>query len=253
MDEQWFAQRNPDVASPVKAGNLPGVSGLYVATVKQVQADPANEYRVEVQVPTLANTVWARLAQPYATSAAGSFFYPEVNDEVILAYFGDDPRYPVVLGALYSSARAPAYTPDEKNPKKAITTAAGLVLEFDDKQKILTLKTPGDADSKKPNQLVISDAGKSITLTDQQQNSVTLSASGITLDSKSAVNIRAANDITLESTGGNVTIKAAQALSASGTEASVKGSEALSLTATGTGELSVDAMLTIKGLLVAIN
>lgn len=80
---------------------------------------------------------------------------------------------------------------------------------------------------------------------------MTLSASGITLDSKSAVNIRAANDITLESTGGNVTIKAAQALSASGTEASVKGSEALSLTAT--GELSVDAMLTIKGLPVAIN
>jgi len=113
MDEQWFAQRNPDVASPVKAGNLPGVSGLYVATVKQVQADPANEYRVEVQVPTLANTVWARLAQPYATSAAGSFFYPEVNDEVILAYFGDDPRYPVVL-VPSTAAPAPRPTPPTK-------------------------------------------------------------------------------------------------------------------------------------------
>ena len=96
----------------------------------------------------------------------------------LLVAFGGDQRDPIILGALHSSSRPPAYTPEAENSKKGFVTAGKLSLEFDDKEKVLTLETPGG------NKLVISDAAKGLTLTDEQQNTIVLAKDGITLESK---------------------------------------------------------------------
>ncbi len=249
MDEQLFAQAKANVSpATAPASTLPPVNGLYVAIVKQVQEDPGKEFRVQVTVPTLDDeTLWARLAVPYATEGAGAFFYPEVKDEVIIAFVGGDARDPIMLGALHSSTRAPAYTPDAANTKKGFVTAAKLSLEFDDKQKILTLKTPGG------NQLVISDAAKGLTLTDQQKNTITMAADGITLESKSALTIKAAKDLILKSTGGSVSIEATAGITASGQQVSISGKASLELASKATAKLEATGPLTVKGLTVLIN
>ena len=248
MQENWFAQTKPAVASVTAAAStLPPVTGLFTAVVQQVDEDPNKEFRVQVLVPAWGKMLWARLAHSYATLAAGQHLYPEVKDEVILGFFGGDQRAPVILGALHSSTRPPAYPPDKKNTKKGIVTAGKLTLEFDDDQKIITLKTP------QGNKLVISDAAKGVKLTDEQENTITLEKSGITLESKSALTIKAAKDLVLESTGGSISLQAATSLNIKGQEVSVAGQTSLELTSKATAKLTATAPLTIKGLVVLIN
>lgn len=248
-DAEWFTERHPDVLLPQAAlNNTAGIEGLYSAVVKATQPDADGEFRVQVTVAALADAVlWVRLALPYASSGLGMYFFPEVGDEVVLGFFGADVRYPVILGSLYSKSRTPAYAPDEKNTKKALVTSSQLTLEFDEDKKVITLKTPGG------NSVVISDDAKGLTLTDQQGNSLTMSSSGLALVSKSALKLTADQDITIESTTGSVTLKAAQDLKAQGLNLSAAATTQLVLQSNGTAELSAGLETTVKGVLVKIN
>jgi Rhs element Vgr protein len=251
LDEQWFAERRPDVAPPAEAlSAIVGGDGLCKAVVKAIQPDADNKFRVQVTINDFVQAdLWARLAQPYATADAGMYFYPEVGDQVVVGFLGGATNSPVILGSLYSKNRAPAYTPDDKNSKKAIVTNSKLTLEFDDDQKIITLKTPAG------NKLVISDAdgGKGFALTDQQNNTITMSDQGVSIVSKSTLSLKADQDITLESTGGNVTIKATQDVKAEGLNVSASADAALTLKGTATAELSASGNTTVKGIMVMIN
>ncbi|MCC2545350.1 type VI secretion system tip protein VgrG [Hymenobacter sp. BT175] len=248
LDEQWFAQQTPDVSAPASnLGQLPGVQGLYNAVVTKITEDPGNEFRVQVKVPALqSKNLWARLGHPYASSGFGTFFYPEVNDEVVLGFFNNDPQQPVVLGALYSSGRAPAYTPDDKNSIKAHVTQSKLTVEFNDDKKILTLKTPGN------NKIVLSDDGKSITITDQSSNKVELSSSGIVLESASNLQIKAKGNLDLEATG-NLTVKATGDLALQGLNVAGTAQIQMKMAGTASAELSASGQVTVQGAMVMIN
>ncbi|MGH1438105.1 MAG: type VI secretion system tip protein VgrG, partial [Lewinella sp.] len=113
LNPTWFAKAN-DITATAASALLPGIRGLQNAVVKQINEDPLGETRVQVEVPMLKsddgeNLIWARWLQPYATSGAGQFFMPEIDDEVALGFLNEDPRYPVILGSLYSSGHAPPY------------------------------------------------------------------------------------------------------------------------------------------------
>jgi Rhs element Vgr protein len=248
VDPSWFASR-PDVQGPPVNAQLPPVRGLQIGVVKKIDTDPAGERRVQVAITSIAAStalVWARLGSFHATKDAGAFFYPEIDDEVVLGFLDNDPRYPVILGCLYSSSRpgppatagqTDALTPDADNSTKAIITHAGLRVVFDDKNKVLTLQTPGG------NQLVLSDKDKSILLEDTNKNSIKLSSDGITLTSKSNISINADQ---------NITEKAAQDVTVKGMNISLTADSAL--TAKGlTTTLQASATTTIKGAMVMIN
>jgi Rhs element Vgr protein len=249
-DELWFAERHPDVIAPVgSSGVASGMQGLYSAVVKVIQPDVEGDYRVQVTVPALTDAVlWVRLTQPYASSGVGMCFYPEVDDEVVLGFLGDDVRCPVILGSLYSKTRPPAYPPDEENTKKAIVTSSKLTLEFDEKKKSITLITPGN------NKLVISDDAKGLTLTDQQQNTITLSDQGIALTSTKHLTISAQQDISLKSVAGDITVQsAAGQVQLQGLSVSAEADTELSLKGSATALLESTGETTIKGTLVMIN
>ena len=182
--------------------------------------------------------MWARLGSFYATKDGGAFFYPEIDDEVVLGFLDNDPRYPVILGSLYSSSRPGALTPDATNSTKAIITHGGLRCVLDDKNQVITLQTPGG------NQLVLSDKDKSILLQDMNNNSIKLSSSGIELSSKSDIKITADQSITEKATQ-NVTVTGMKISLTADTEFTAKGG------ATATLEASGETI--IKGAMVMIN
>lgn len=249
LDPAWFTAR-PDVSAPQAYGLLPGVQGLQIGTVKQINADPAGQFRVLVLVPIIDNTgkgIWARLARPYATNTAGSFFYPEVGDEVVLAFLDSDPRFPIIVGSLFSSSRPPPYTPDEKNTQKAIVTNSQLKLIFDDDKKVITLITPGG------NSVVISDDAKSITMTDQNSNSVKLSSDGITLSSAKDVKITAAQNITMEAQAGNFSAKGTNGSTISGLTVALKADTEFTAQGSASAAVTSSGETTIKGSIVMIN
>jgi type VI secretion system secreted protein VgrG len=54
-----------------------------------------------------SHSVWLRVAQPFAGGSEGSFFLPEVGDEVLVAFEHDDVRRPYVLGRLWNTTDTP--------------------------------------------------------------------------------------------------------------------------------------------------
>lgn len=247
LEEQWFTEQHPEVAAPSLLGPLPGIQGLYNAVVKQMHNDPTKEFRVQVTVSALqSQTLWARLGHPYASAGSGAYFYPEVGDEVILGFFNNDPQQPVVLGALYSSGRAPAYVPEEKNQFKGWVTPNQLSFVFDDVKKIITLKTPNG------NKVVLDDEGKNITLTDEHQNKVVLSQSGILLDSATNLKLKAQENIELQATNG-ITLTATGDLKMQGLNVKASAEVQLKLSGTASAELISSGEGKIQAAIVMIN
>src|SRR5581483_7414165 len=83
------------------------IYGVTTATVLN-NFDCTGEARVQLQLPWLPGyTPWARLSSPMAGSSTGSFFVPQVGDEVMVAFNQGDVREPYVLGACWSSADKP--------------------------------------------------------------------------------------------------------------------------------------------------
>jgi len=231
-------------------GQLPAIQGLQVGTVQKLSGDPLSQSRIQVKIPsgaTASDGIWVRVANFYGTSNAGSFFMPEKDDEVVIGFLENDPRYPVMLGSLYSSVKKPAVTAaDEKNNTKSIVTREKLKINFDEEKKIITVTTPGN------NSIVLSDDAKSITLKDQNGNTVTLDSNGITLKSASDINLKATGSCNIEATGA-VSIKSQQDVKVAGLNISNQAQMSFEAKGNINAELSASAQTTVKGGIVMIN
>lgn len=247
LDPEWLGDRSG--GSDMAPGLTPAAAGLHVGIVMKLDADPSGLSKIQVNIPvTNATTVgvWARLASFYGSSAVGSYFVPEIGDEVIIGYFNNDPSHPVVLGSLYGSKNKMPYALDANNYMKAILTKAKLLLEFDDENKVITLETPGK------NTVIISDKDKSITLKDQTGNSVVLGTSGITLDSPKDIVMKATGKITMTATG-NVEMTASADLKATGLNINCNANVGFVAKGAASAELSAAGTVTVKGAMVMIN
>jgi uncharacterized protein involved in type VI secretion and phage assembly len=199
-----FASR-PDLAPLPAGGLLPPLRGLQIATVGQSQEDDSNQFRVRVRLPALqeATDIWARLAAPEAGNGSGFVFRPVEGDEVVLGFLDEDPRQPVVLGALHSSRNpppSPVDDPQTSEDRRAMVSRAGTRIVFDDAKPSLTLETTadGDASGTYKNRIAIDEDAQTITIEDQHGHSVILSKDGIALTSAKDVTIEAKGKVILK-------------------------------------------------------
>ena len=248
----WFTEE-PDVMAPPASGLIPGVRGLFNGTVKQMSEDPDSQFRILVNIPLFdpnGQGIWARLSNFYSTNGAGAFFLPEVGDEVILGFLNEDPRYPVILGSMYSSSGIKPFTgltPNDKNSTKAIVSKSGISVEFDDENKVWTVATPSK------NTIIISDKDKKITIQDQNSNSIVMSESGIDISSQKNINISAQQNvnikgtqgITIQSSGGDVATKGLNIKENADMQYSAQGAQM--------AQVQGGMQLTLKGAMVMIN
>lgn len=226
---------------PLPAGGLvPGVAGLQIGVVTQLENDPAGEDRIKCRLPLVSTSeegVWARLATLDAGKGRGTYFRPEIDDEVVVGFLGDDPGCAVVLGQCHSSARPAPETARDDNHHKGYVSREKLKLTFDDEKKAIGLETPSG------NKLTLSEDAGGIVLEDQNHNRITLDASGITIESAKDLVLKASGDVKLS--GVNVELSAQGAFKASGT-----GTAELSGAQT---KVNGDAVTVIKGGMVQIN
>ncbi|MBE7169605.1 MAG: type VI secretion system tip protein VgrG [Williamsia sp.] len=195
LPEQWFYQREDVVEKPA-AGLLPGIHGLQIGTVIQLENDPDNQDRVKIQLPLIdkGESIWARIASLDAGNERGAFFRPEVQDEVVVGFLNDDPRYPVVLGMLNSGAKPAPVQAKDTNHEKGFVTRSKMKLFFNDEKKTISIETP------KGKKIVIDEDSDSILLTDERSNKLTMDANGISIES--------AKDISLKAASGNIKLEA---------------------------------------------
>ncbi|HYH78815.1 MAG TPA: phage baseplate assembly protein V [Longimicrobium sp.] len=185
--------------------------GAYPALVKDV-ADPDGQGRVKVSLPWSpdaegeAYEAWARLATLMAGNDRGSWFVPDVNDEVLVVFAGGDPRFPCVVGCLWNGEDAPPETMDGggRNYLKVLKSRNGVMVTLDDHdgQEKLILETPGGCT------VTLQDGPGTITVEDSNGNSVKLESAGITVTAAAKVTVQAG---TVEVSAGSVSVNAGMA------------------------------------------
>lgn len=239
----------PDVVSPPAAGLLPGMEGLHTAVVKKLDGDPAEEYRIQVELPWLEGAnklLWARLSTLYGTNGSGSFWLPEPGDEVLTGFVNNDPAHPIILGSVYGAKHKPPYEYTAGNNTKALVTRGKLKIEFDEEKKIITVSTPGN------NKAEFNDDGKSITLTDANGNEVKMDRNGISLASTKDIKLSAKGDITMDAAM-KLSGSAEQDARLEGLNVTVQGKMGATVKGNATAELSASGQTTVKGAVVMIN
>ncbi|MBY6263635.1 type VI secretion system tip protein VgrG [Azospirillum sp. 412522] len=250
LSADWFSAAAPDIAAPGAAGQLPPVANLQTGLVKQLDQDPEGEFRVYVELPILqaggSLGVWARLGTFYGFTGIGAEFYPEIGAEVVVAFMNGDPRFPVILGSLYSKKNPPPVTPTAQNGQKTIVTRSKLRIDFFEDDKAVEVSTPGKQSVR------LDDQAKTVTVKDMNGNSITMGTGGITISSDTDLTLSAKGNISL-SADGNLSMKATGTASLSGLE--IKQTAQTEFTAQANAELSVKSsgMLTVQGALVKIN
>lgn len=237
--------------------------GLTLATVTNV-TDPDKLNRVKcLPIENQENqeeTDWCYVMAPFGGKECGQFFFPNVNDLVVLAYLGGDPHRPMVLGSWWNTEVRPPYVIDQgKILNYTIRTPTGTELLFYDepgKQKV-TLTLPSGT------VLMIDDENSAAALRDKSgENVLSMDFKGgnIELKAKTKLTLSAGQTtITLESSG-NLTEKAGNKVSIQGATIEEKGSAKVAIEgattqvkASATLTLQASGPATLKGAMVNIN
>jgi uncharacterized protein involved in type VI secretion and phage assembly len=180
--------------------------GVYPAVVI-ANVDPANGGRVQVRLPQLGGPghgsyeAWARVATLMAGDNSGTWFIPDVQDEVLVAFEGGDMTRPCVLGSMWNRNHSPPETMAAGNDRKVLRSRSGVKITLDDRngQQGFIVETPGGQ------RILLRDAPGSVEITDGNGNSVKLDPNGLTVNVAAKVTLHAA---AVEVNAGVVTVNA---------------------------------------------
>ena len=111
------------------------INGVVIGIVTN-NNDPDGMGRVRVTFPWQGDcdeSYWARVATLMAGNDMGTFFLPEVDDEVLVAFDHGDINHPYVIGALWNGVDTPPETnSDGKNNVRKIKSRSGHEIILDD-------------------------------------------------------------------------------------------------------------------------
>lgn len=188
--------------------------GVVIGIVTNNQ-DPEKLARVKVKFPWLSNedeSYWARIAAPMAGKDRGTFFLPEVDDEVLVVFEHGNLQFPYILGALWNGKDTPPVTnEDGKNNVRVIKSRSGHVIKLNDEEGKETIEI---IDKSKKNSLVIDTAKNTITLTTDQDITLSAPQGTIKLDAQK-IEIKSSADTKIES-GAGMDIKSTATMNVKG-------------------------------------
>jgi type VI secretion system secreted protein VgrG len=68
------------------------------------------------------DTTWVRVAQSWAGNGWGAYFWPRVNDEVVIQFLNGDPDNPVITGSVYNGVNTPKYALPDNSTRSGLVT-----------------------------------------------------------------------------------------------------------------------------------
>lgn len=194
------------------------ISGVATGIVTDNE-DPEGMARVKVRYPWRdedEQSFWARVARTMAGSDRGTYFHPEVGDEVLVAFEQGDIHYPYVIGALWSAAeKPPEDNADGKNDVRMIRSRSGHEVVLNDSETAGKVEITTNAGHK----VVLDDAtgSEKVLVEDKSgQNSVTLNSTTGAIDVESAATVSVESKLVDIKGQGNVTIEAGGVLTLKG-------------------------------------
>jgi len=142
------------------------IYGVVSGKVTDVE-DPDGRGRVRVRYPWLGSEsdgFWAPVATLMAGADRGSWFMPELDDDVLVAFDQGDVTHPYIVGFMWNGADKPPTGGIDAKVRR-LKTVSGHTLDFDDRsgQEKIRLKTQG---------------GHEIEMTDSPTPAITIKTSG---------------------------------------------------------------------------
>jgi uncharacterized protein involved in type VI secretion and phage assembly len=202
------------------------MEGMFVGIITN-NKDPDGLGRVKIKFPARegeGESYWARIATLMAGKERGTFFLPEVNDEVLVAFEQNNINHPYVLGCLWNGKeKPPEKNEDGKNNIRTIQSRSGHKIVFND-----------DNEQKKEKLEIQTKAGHRITLDD------TAGAEKIEIKDKTG-----SNSIAIDSAKSSITIECGMTLKIKAQTIEIEAGAAM--------ELKAGATLKINGATVMIN
>jgi uncharacterized protein involved in type VI secretion and phage assembly len=200
--------------------------GVVIGVVTSNQ-DPEGLGRIKINFPWRVEkdeSYWARVVSLMAGKERGIVFYPEVDDEVLVAFEHGDINYPYILGALWNGKDKPPETnSDGKNNIRKIRSRSGHEIIFND-----------DSTSMQGKVEIHTNAGHKIVLDDSSgQEKIEI------------IDKTGSNKMTIDSVQNSVNIESALQLKIKANIVEIEGTTSLTLKS--------NAVLTIQGLPVKIN
>jgi uncharacterized protein involved in type VI secretion and phage assembly len=189
--------------------------GVYPALVTDIK-DPYRQGRVKIVLPGMAGQsfnedpkrggYWARLATLMAGNDRGSWFIPDVDDEVLVAFEGGDPSHPYVIGALWNGQDRPPESMDGSgnNYHKILQSRNGVKITFDDTDGMENLKLETPAGQI----ITLKDGSSTIKIEDSNGNSIKFDSLGIIMNVSDKLTISAQH---VEISAGGVNVHTARA------------------------------------------
>lgn len=191
--------------------------GVAVAVVSE-NKDDSGLGRVKVRYPwheQPRNSYWARVAVPMAGKDFGSYWIPEVDTEVLVAFERGDLRFPYVIGCLWNGVDgAPLTNADGKNDLREFRSRKKHKLTFDDGEpgrvqlelhdgKRLTFDDKGiQIDDDQGNSIVIETSSGGMTL--EATTKLTLKAPSVVIEGQQSVDVKANVNLNLRGTMVNI-------------------------------------------------
>ncbi|MDQ6763561.1 MAG: type VI secretion system tip protein VgrG [Bacteroidota bacterium] len=231
-NEQFFAEQINSQNAASATGQVSNIQGLQSAIVTDI-TDSEGEFRVKVRLPAVNDQdegIYARVATLDAGNNRGTFFRPELHDEVIVGFMNNDASHPVILGMLHSNTKASPIQPESANNVKGYVSRSEVKILIDDGEKSITIETQGG------NKFFMSDTENKISLSDANGNKITMEPSGITIDAAKVL-----------------TLKAGTSLAISAPQLSMKADGEMKLEGGATSTVSSNGIVNIKGSIVNIN
>lgn len=197
-------------------GKLVGVAIGIVTNNK----DPDGLGRVKLKFPwrdSNDESYWARITTLMAGKEMGTFFLPEVDDEVLVAFDQGDIEHPFVIGSLWNGKEKPPETnSDGKNNIRKIKSRSGheVILNDEQSKEQVVIKTKGGHtitldDTAGKEKIEIKDkTGSNTFVIDSVQNNMDIKCSMQLKIKANVIEIAADSMMTLKA-GANLTIQGA--------------------------------------------
>lgn len=240
LDPARYSSIYQDIDDFPAAGLLGSIQGLQIGKVLQLENDPDGEDRILVKIPIIENNsngTWVRVACLDAGSDRGTFFRPEIDDEIIVGFINNDPRHAIMLGMLNSSAKPAPLKGADANDEKGIFTRSNMRVHFNDATKTINIDTPAG------NSIILDEDGKKIEIKDQNSNKITMDSNGIIMESPKNIEINA---------GAELKISAGTKMEIKGKTMTLKSDTNVNINSAMT-KINSDGVTEIKGSLVKIN
>lgn len=245
------------ISEDLKNNDMRSMATITIGIVTDIN-DPDKLGRVKVKLINRTNsnyeTDYIRVMTPMSGPKWGMFFFPEVGDEVLVAFCDGDICKPYVIGSLWNKEKKlPVDIDKGENNIRIIKTKSGHSITFDDTDR----KEKIDVMTPKKLEVLLDDENETITLSDKDgNNKITIDRKKGTIRMEAEKKIEfisGDSKLTLDGQSKSVKIESGGNLQLQGNQIKIEGKGTAELKSSGQVTVQASGITNVKGSILKLN